>query len=611
MKYVEGAGLVKFDFLGLKTLSVLKEGQRLLAEQGVEVDFNALPWDDPAVYELLQRGDTVGVFQLESEGMRRTLAAVRPTSFGDIIALVSLYRPGPMDNIPMFGDRKNGRAEIEYPHPLLEGILAETYGIFVYQEQVMQAAQVLAGYSLGGADLLRRAMGKKIKSEMDAQRATFVEGCAAHNAIPAEKANELFDLIDKFAGYGFNKSHAAAYALVAYQTAWLKAHHRAEFYAASMSFDMAQTDKLALFVDDMRRGEVECLQPDINSSQAHFTVEEGAVRYALGALKGVGEKAMEALAAERERGGPFTSLEDFAARIDPRLLNRRQLESLAGAGALDSVNPDRPAVFAAVETVLAHAASALDQRESGQAGLFGVNSAEAMPIRLPRAASWTLAQRMAAEREAFGFYFSAHPVDASRHLLAAHKVRTFAEIAEMRIAEGERASATMAALAEGVRWRVSAKGRRYMVASLSDRSGQFEATVFDDEPCAALEAAAKGGACGLLTVELDRRSGDETPRVTIKRFQLLESLAKSTRLQMTIRVPEGAANQVARELAAARGGNGTVRLIVPIASSGEAVLLAGRDFALDGELAARLERITAEGSVDLSAQEPPKLALVG
>ncbi|HJR82382.1 MAG TPA: DNA polymerase III subunit alpha, partial [Sphingomicrobium sp.] len=300
MKYVEAAGLVKFDFLGLKTLSVLKEAERLLAEQGVHVDFTKLGWDDPEVYELLQRGDTVGVFQLESEGMRRTLAAVRPTSFGDIIALVALYRPGPMDNIPLFGDRKNGRVPIDYPHPLLEGILAETYGVFVYQEQVMQAAQVLAGYSLGGADLLRRAMGKKIQAEMDAQRATFVEGCATHNNIAAGKANELFDLIDKFAGYGFNKSHAAAYALVAYHTAWLKAHHRPEFYAASMSFDIALTDKLALFVEDMRRGGIECLPPDVNASQAAFSVEDGKVRYALGALKGVGEKAMEALVAERE-----------------------------------------------------------------------------------------------------------------------------------------------------------------------------------------------------------------------------------------------------------------------------------------------------------------------
>ena len=612
MKYVEAAGLVKFDFLGLKTLSVLKEGRRLLAEQGIEVDLEKLPWDDAAVYELIQRGDAVGVFQLESEGMRRTLAAIRPTSFGDIIALVALYRPGPMDNIPMFGDRKNGRTKIEYPHPLLEGILAETYGIFVYQEQVMQAAQILAGYSLGEADLLRRAMGKKIKSEMDAQRARFVDGCATHNQIPAAKANELFDTIDKFAGYGFNKSHAAAYALVAYQTAWLKAHHRAEFYAASMSFEMALTDKLGIFVEDMRRGGVECLAPDINLSHAFFTVENGAVRYALGALKGVGEKAMEALVEERERGGPFTSLEDFAARIDPRLLNRRQLESLAAAGAFDSIKPERAALFAAAETILAHAASAQDQRESGQAGLFGASSAEAAPIRLQRDASWTIAQRMAAERDAFGFYFSAHPVDAARHLLAAHKVKTFAEIGETYVAEGERVGSTMAGLVEEARWRTSAKGRRYMMATLSDSSGQFMATAFDDEATAALEAAAKAGQCGLLSVELDRRSGDETPRVTIKRFQPLTDLAKRTRLQMTVRVSDAAlAERVALEVTDARGSNGLLRFIVPIGSGGEATVVAGRDYSLDAELAARIERVAGEGSVDLSVQEPPRLALVG
>ncbi len=612
MKYVEAAGLVKFDFLGLKTLSVLKEGRRLLAEQGVEIDFEKLPWDDAAVYELIQRGDAVGVFQLESEGMRRTLAAIRPTSFGDIIALVALYRPGPMDNIPMFGDRKNGRTKIEYPHPLLEGILAETYGIFVYQEQVMQAAQILAGYSLGEADLLRRAMGKKIQSEMDAQRARFVEGCATHNQISAAKANELFDTIDKFAGYGFNKSHAAAYALIAYQTAWLKAHHRAEFYAASMSFDMALTDKLGVFVEDMRRGGVECLPPDINASNAFFTVENGAVRYALGALKGVGEKAMEMLVEERVRGGPFASLEDFAVRIDPRLLNRRQLESLAAAGAFDSIKPERAAVFAAAETILAHAASAHDQRESGQTGLFSANSAEAAPIRLPRDASWTIAQRMAAERDAFGFYFSAHPVDAARHLLGAHKVKSFAEIAELSVTEGERIGSTMAGLVEEARWRTSAKGRRYMMATLSDSSGQFTATAFDDEATAALEAAAKAGQCGLLSVELDRRAGDETPRVTIKRFQPLADLAKRTRLQITIRVADAdSAKRIAGELAGARGSNGVLRFAVPIASGGEAMIIAGRDFALDAELAARIERITGEGSVDLSVQEPPKLALVG
>jgi len=576
------------------------------------VDFGALQWDDPAVYELLQRGDTVGVFQVESEGMRRTLSAVKPTRFEDITALNALYRPGPMDNIPMFGRRKNGHEAIEYPHPLLEGILKETYGIFVYQEQVMQAAQILAGYSLGGADLLRRAMGKKIKSEMDAQRATFVEGCATHNNIPAAKANELFDLIDKFAGYGFNKSHAAAYALLTYQTAWLKAHHRAEFYAASMSFDVALTDKLAMFVEDMRRGAIECLPPDINASREHFTVENGAVRYALGALKGVGEKAMESLVEERERGGPFSSLEDFAARVDPRLLNRRQLESLAGAGAFDGIKPERAAVYAAAETILAHAASAHDQRTSGQAGLFGTSSAEAAPIRLPRDASWTIAQRMAAEREAFGFYFSAHPVDSARHLLAAHKVRTFAEISEMQVGEGERLGASMAGLVEDARWRTSAKGRRYMVATLSDSSGQFVATAFDDDATGALEAAAKAGQCGLLSVELDRRAGDETPRVTIKRCQPLTELARRTRLQMTVQIGDaGMISGISTELSGARGSNGIVRFVVPIAGGQEATLVAGRDYLLDAELAARIERISGEGSVDLSIQEPPKLALVG
>ena len=612
MKYVEAAGLVKFDFLGLKTLSVLKEGQRLLAQRGVEVDFATLQWDDPAVYDLLQRGDTVGVFQLESEGMRRTLAQVRPTSFGDIVALVSLYRPGPMDNIPLFGDRKNGRVALAYPHPMLEEVLKETYGIFVYQEQVMQAAQVLAGYSLGEADLLRRAMGKKIQSEMDAQRARFLDGCGA-NGIGPSKANELFDLIDKFAGYGFNKSHAAAYALVAYHTAWLKAHHPAEFFAASMSFDMAQTDKLASFAEDMRRTGLELLAPDVNASLANFAVEDGKVRYALGALKGVGEKAMQSLVEERKGRGPFKSLDDFAERIDPRLLNRRQIESLAAAGAFDSLAGERAAVFGAAETILAHAASAADSRESGQHGLFGGDaSAGVPPIRLPKNAEWTLAERMAAEREAFGFYFSAHPVDHHRHLLAAHRVKTYAELGDVQLSEGSRSTATMAGLVEGVRWRVSAKGRRYMVAGLSDPSGQFEATVFDDEACADVEAAAKAGSCGILTVELDRRSGDEAPRVAIKRFQPLEKLAKASRVQMELRLSDASMlGPIARELEMSRGGNGVVRCIVPISAEREAVLLIGRDFHLDAELAARLDRIAGEGKVSLSVQEPPKLALVG
>jgi len=614
MKYVEAAGLVKLDFLGLKTLSVLRKAVELLAKRGIAVDLDRLmPWDDPAVYELLQRGDTVGVFQLESEGMRRTLAAVKPTSFADIIALVSLYRPGPMDNIPAFGDRKNGRARIEYPHPLLEEVLRETYGIFVYQEQVMESAKVLAGFSLGQADLLRRAMGKKIKSEMDAQRAGFVAGCAEVNDIPAAKANELFDLIDKFAGYGFNKSHAAGYALIAYQTAWLKAHHPVEFYAASMCFDSHVTDKLAIFVDDMRRMGIACLPPSINASQADFSVEahgEGlAVRYALGALKGVGEKAMEQLVVERQ-AGPFASLDDFAARIDPRLLNRRQIESLAGAGAFDGL-AERSAVFAAAETILSAASSAADARSSGQGGLFGEGPANVVPIRMPSAENWTLAQLMAAEKESFGFYFSAHPVDNYRHLAAAHGARRFADLAALPMpADGGRAGAVMAGLVEDVRWRTSARGRRYMMATLSDSSGQFEATIFEDAAADQAQAFAKAGTSALLNVELDRRPGEETPRVTIRSLQSFESLSKRSRLQIEVEVEhEDAVRALAAITACERGGNGQLRLRAGF-EGGEAELVLGRDFVVDAELAARLERIPGVRAVRLSVAEAPRLALV-
>jgi len=337
MKHVESSGLVKFDFLGLKTLSVLRKAVDLLALRGIDIDLGALTLDDPAVYELMQVGNTVGVFQLESEGMRRTLKAVKPTNFGDIIALVSLYRPGPMDNIPLFGRRKAGVEPIEYPHEKLAGILEETYGIFVYQEQVMQAAQILAGYSLGDADLLRRAMGKKNQAEMDKQRAIFIEGCARVSGIEAAKANELFDLINKFAGYGFNKSHAAAYALLAYQTAWLKAHYPEEFYAASMCFDMHQSEKLAVFVDDARRypgtdGGIEVLPPDINASEARFTVEQTergyGVRYALAGIRNVGEKAMEAIVAERQAKGKLAlanaRLEEYSRTLEQKVAQRTQ-----------------------------------------------------------------------------------------------------------------------------------------------------------------------------------------------------------------------------------------------------------------------------------------------
>ena len=608
MKYVEGAGLVKFDFLGLKTLSVLKKAIQLLAKRGIAVDLDALQWEDEDVYRLLQRGDTVGVFQLESEGMRRTLSAVRPSNFGDIVALVSLYRPGPMDNIPSFGRRKQGTEEITYPHPLLEPILGETYGIFVYQEQVMQAAQVLAGYSLGGADLLRRAMGKKIKAEMDAQRATFVEGCATHNAIPAAYANQLFDLIDKFAGYGFNKSHAAAYALLAYQTAWLKAHHPAEFFAASMCYDLHLTDKLAIFVDDMRRLGVGLLSPCINASMAEFDVEldgQGApsVRYALAALKSVGEGAMERLCEERAKGA-FRSLDDLAARVDPRLLNKRQLETLAAGGAFDGLDANRAGVHAVAETVLAVAARTHEGRTSGQGGLFGDDASAGDTIKLPASVRWALAERMEQEKEAFGFYFSAHPVDRYRHLAKTHGARSFVSLGELPIADGARVMATMAVLVEDARWRTSARGKRYMMATLSDASGQFVATCFDDGPAADLEEAARNGGCGLATVELDRRPGEETPRVTVKAIRPFETLASATRFALEVHVVDVTAVEgLAALIGPLRGARGKVTLKVPLDDGGIATVLLDRDFALDAELAERIEHLPGVTKVDFDIEE--------
>jgi DNA polymerase-3 subunit alpha len=382
-----------------------------------------------------------------------------------------------------------------------------------------------------------------------------------------------------------------------------------------MCFDMTQTDKLGIFTDDMRRLGIACLSPDINASEAEFGVEadgEGlAVRYALGALKGVGEKAMEQLVDERRANGPFKSLDDFAERVDPRVLNRRQLESLAAGGAFDSVARERAAVFAAAETILAHASSAADARISGQGGLFGEGGSNVVPIRMPASASWTLAQRMAQEKEAFGFYFSAHPIDHYRHLAEAHGAKNFADLGALPApADGGRSASVMAALVEEARWRTSARGRRYLLATMSDTSGQFVATVFDDAVAAQIEDAAAAGTCGLLNVELDRRPGEEAPRVTIKSIQSFESLSKRSRLQLEVEIEnDGVLPLLAAAIAGERGGNGQLKLRVPI-PAGHADLVLGRDLKLDAEMAARIERIDGVTSVRLSVAEAPRLALV-
>ncbi len=607
MKYVEDSGLVKFDFLGLKTLSVLKKAVQLMRRREIEIDLSALPWDDEAVYRLLQAGDTVGVFQLESEGMRRTLAAVKPTGFGDIIALVSLYRPGPMDNIPLFGRRKNGLEAIEYPHEKLAGILGETYGVFVYQEQVMQAAQVLAGYSLGDADLLRRAMGKKDQKEMDAQRARFISGCQELSGIEARKASELFDLIDKFAGYGFNKSHAAAYALLAYQTAWLKTHYPHEFYAASMCFDMHQSEKLSVFVDDMRRAGVTLEGPDMNRSEAEYTVErtdEGyAVRYALAGIRNVGEKAMDAIVATRETNGWFESLEELFAQVPAGSMNRRQLEGLAGAGAFDSLEPNRAKILANADMLLAVTDEAERSRTSGQAGLFGGDEHTAPAMRLLEAEPWSKPEQMAKERENFGFYFAAHPVEQYRSVASANGARTHGSLIAAGGSGIGRQPAVMAVLVENVQRRKTKRGKDFVIADFSDNTGQFSASCFEESLVDPLVAWAKEGTCLLLNVELDSPSAEEPPRITVRGARPLAEVKSGARMVLTCEIQRAEAlAELALLLPGGAEGRGEVLVRLRTGGANEPTVRLGRDFLLDSELAERLALIEGLGNVSLTAR---------
>ena len=604
MKNVESSGLVKFDFLGLKTLSVLKKATDLLEKRGVQIDLSKLELDDPAVYELMKAGNTVGVFQLESEGMRRTLTAVKPTNFGDIIALVSLYRPGPMDNIPLFGKRKAGEVEIEYPHAKLEGILAETYGIFVYQEQVMQAAQILAGYSLGDADLLRRAMGKKVQAEMDAQRERFVAGCKEVSGIEKAKANELFDLIDKFAGYGFNKSHAAAYALLAYQTAWMKAHYPEEFYAASMCFDMHQSEKLTIFVDDARRQGIAVEPPCINKSEAEFTVEQTdtgyAVRYALAGIRNVGERAMETIVAEREVSGQFDSLQDLFERIPKGSMNSRQLEALACAGGLDSLEPNRAKVFANADMLLAVAEAAARERTSGQASMFGGDDAPGETLRLREVEDWPRAERMARERENFGFYFSNHPVAAWKDIASANGARTYASLIAGGAPVGGRSNAVMAAMVEKVNKGTTRRGKPFIRADFSDATGQFSAACFEESMVERFLKWAEDQTCVLLQVELDSPSPDEPPRITVRGGTPLSEVKGATPMILTLDILDtSAVETLQRELSEAGKGQDEVIVTLRLGSDAEPAMRLGRNFALDGELAERLASVPGLAKVQL------------
>ena len=503
MKWVEAAGLVKFDFLGLKTLTVLDRAVRHLKCRGQLLDLDALPLDDPATYSLFASGQTVGVFQLEGQGMRDTLRKMQPTSIEEITALISLYRPGPMDNIPAYIDCKHGRRAPDMLHPSLQPILQETYGVIIYQEQVMQIAQVLSGYSLGEADLLRRAMGKKKKEEMDAQKARFASG-AAEKGVDPDQAGAIFELVAKFAGYGFNKSHAAAYALISYQTAWLKANTPVEFFAASMSLDLSNTDKLAVFYQDARRFGVKVRSPDINRSSADFAVEDGEVLYALGAVRNVGFAAMEHVVEVRRDGGAFQDLFDFLERIDTRCVNKRALENLARAGGFDTLHANRAQIVAHADQLMAYAQSMTAERASSQVNLFGDDTGAARP-RLQAVEPWTHTQQLDEELAAVGFYLSGHPLEQLSDVLRRKRTTLLAEAAQL--AEQGHEAFRMAGVVRRKSERPSKSGEKFAFVTLSDPTGEFE-VLFPPETLRKCRDLLEPGRALLVKVRCKGREGE-------------------------------------------------------------------------------------------------------
>jgi DNA polymerase-3 subunit alpha len=557
MKYVEQAGLVKFDFLGLTTLTILQRGVAFLKAQGIEVDLDRLPLDDAPTFEMLQRGDAAGVFQFEGQGMRDVLRQMRPNRFEDLIAAVALYRPGPMANIPAYCQRKHGE-RWEAPHPELTEILEETYGIMVYQEQVMQIAQKMAGYSLGSADLLRRAMGKKIRSEMEQQRRIFVDGATGRGITPA-KAEEVFELMAKFADYGFNKSHAAAYALVAYQTAWMKANHPVAFLAACMSLAVSNTDRLAALRQDATRMGIRILPPDINRSSADFTLERDAegklcVRYALAAIKKVGMAAMQALVAARG-ARPFADLADFAARVDPRQLNKMQIENLARAGAFDGLERNRARLFAGAETILRRAQSSAEERGSGQIGLFGGGKPES--LRLPDLPAWAPMDELAFEAEAIGFHLTAHPLDAYVQSLRRLGVMPSNQL-EQR-AQGGAARVKLAGSVVNIKERITRTGGRMAWVRLSDSGGSYEVTLFSEVLSRSREMLVAGNS---IVVSADIRLEGEALRITANDVTSLDQAASQAGAGMRVWLEKTEAVEHIRALLSREGrGRGRVVLI--------------------------------------------------
>ncbi len=569
MKWVEPAGLVKFDFLGLKTLTVVQNCLDLLKLRGVDIDINTIPLDDEKSYALYSSADTVGVFQVEGAGMRDALRQMKPTCIEDIVALVALYRPGPMENIPKFCNVKNGREDREFLHPSIDNILDETQGIIVYQEQVMEIARKMAGYSLGGADLLRRAMGKKIQEAMDAERPKFLAG-AAENGVNEAKAIEVWNLLDKFANYGFNKSHAAAYAVVSYQTAYLKANYPVEFMAAVMNLDLHLTDKLAVYVTECQRMKIDVVPPCIQRSEPKFTVKDGKVVYALGALKNVGVEAMRAIVSARDEGetpGQYIDLFDLARRVDLKMVGKRPLENLARAGAFDELDRNRRRVFDNLDSLVDYAATVHDEANSTQTSLFGGPGEGLPPPRLRNPEDWLPSQRLGEELGAVGFYLSGHPLDEYMPALRRKKITTEGEFMSGpgRGGGAGRIAGTLSARRD----RKSARGTRFAFIQFSDPSGIWEVMAFSDVLGENDELLQPGNN---LVCHVQAEVSDEQTRLMLRAVQPVEQAAEDAAtvgLEVHVGEPDAIASIRSRlELvsteARRRRGEGPVRLIMAL-----------------------------------------------
>lgn len=551
MKYVEQAGLVKFDFLGLKTLTVIQQAVDYLKERGVEVDISALPLDDEKTFELLRRAETIGMFQVESSGMTDLTRKLRPDKFEDIIAIGALYRPGPMDNIPRFIACRHGEEKPTYLYPELEVILKETEGIMVYQEQVLQIARDLAGYTLGGADLLRRAMGKKIRSEMNAQRKQFIEGIQTRLGGESSTAKALFDQIEKFASYAFPKAHAAAYALITYQTAYLKAHYPSEYMAALMTQELHNTDKLTFFAREVKRLGIDLLPPDVNASYTGFKVEGGAIRYALAALKNVGAAAMDALITERCKNGPYKDIFDVMERVDGRVINKRQLENLVSAGVFDSLFPNRRQLMENLETLLRYGNE--DKRSQG---LF---SLEITRPPLTPAQEWTLTEKLQHEFIAVGFYLTSHPLDAYALSLEEKGIQSSANI----LARSQEGTYRLVGIVMTLQTRIAKSGGRYAFVQLSDATGVFEVTVFSELLNQYREVLIPGAS---LLVTVTAQFFNENLRFTCQGIESLEKVTEEGTLTLSLD-SEDKAHTLIRLLGGAPQGKTKVVLKVQLEKS--------------------------------------------